>query len=111
MLCFSVASRASLDSLRGRWKHLVETHFNYDERMPVLVLGLQRDLRQAGHADMVLPQEGLAVAQGMRCDAYAECSAVTGELVAQVWEDLVGMAVGTLGEGGGKSAGTACAVM
>ncbi|KAH0011331.1 Rho protein, partial [Aureobasidium melanogenum] len=46
LLCFSIPSRDSLNSLKGRWKHIVETHFNYDESIPIIVLGLQRDLRR-----------------------------------------------------------------
>lgn len=39
-----------------------------------------------------------------------ECSAVSGELVAEVWEDVCRTAVGSVGEGGGLSEG-GCGVM
>ncbi|KAI8930933.1 hypothetical protein NX059_011948 [Plenodomus lindquistii] len=46
ILCYSIASRASLESLSTRWLPVVNQHFNYDENLPVMVLGLKRDLRR-----------------------------------------------------------------
>lgn len=74
--------------------------------MPVMLLGLKRDLRTV---DNVHPQEALRVAAEMRCDRYAECSALTGELCAEVFEDIVKMAVETTkGFGGGRTKGACC---
>jgi Ras homolog gene family, member A len=72
------------------------SHFNYDEKLPVMVLGLKRDLRKEWTAEerqnlkgqSIMPQEGLLVAQEMRCDIYAECSALTGELFREAVEDI-----------------------
>lgn len=102
ILCYSVADPNSLQSLHTRWKNVVEKHFNYDERLPVAVLGLKRDVRsredydgqvragaQRGRVEdrqalnprsFVYPQEALRIAQEMRCDRYCECSAITGEV-------------------------------
>lgn len=41
----------------------------------------------------------------MRCDRYAECSAVTGELMNEVFEDIARVAAMTKTEGGGLSPG------
>jgi len=46
ILCYSIASPESLSSLKTNWKSVVEGHFNYDEEIPVIVLGLQRDVRE-----------------------------------------------------------------
>ena len=35
------------------------------------------------------------MAQEMRCDCYAECSAVTGELLSEVFEDMARIAAKT----------------
>ena len=80
---------------------MVESHFNLDESLPVIVLGLMRDIRQKEDYDgkvravagegsgdeevlngrrIVYPQEALRIAQEMRCDRYCECSALTGEV-------------------------------
>jgi Ras homolog gene family, member A len=90
ILCYSIADPDSLTSLTVRWKDIVEKHFNYDENLPVIVLGLQRDVRSKedyggkmdweGKKQFVYPQEGVRVAQEMRCDRYCECSALTGEV-------------------------------
>lgn len=78
----------------------------------MVVLGLKRDLRNDdGEEGMVFPQEGVRVAAEMRCDRYCECSAVTGELVAQVWEDIVKTAVATTTEQGGRSEPPPCMIM
>ena len=46
----------------------------------------------------------------MRCDRYAECSALTGELVNEVFEDVARCAALTTTEKGGLTEG-GCAVM
>lgn len=103
ILCYSIASPESLKSVHTHWKTLVEKHFNYNELLPVILLGLKRDVRtkedyggsvrpaaEGGAASddqqplhgrtFVYPQEALRIAQEMRCDRYCECSAETGEV-------------------------------
>ncbi|KAL1306051.1 hypothetical protein AAFC00_004177 [Neodothiora populina] len=111
VLCYDVTSRATLKSVQTTWKHIVETHFNYDESLPVILLGLKRDLRREGVDGMVMPYEGLNTAQEMRCDRYCECSANTGELCAQVFEDLARTAAMTTTAAGGRSEPPPCVVM
>ncbi|KAK0257544.1 hypothetical protein LTS09_007591 [Friedmanniomyces endolithicus] len=129
ILCYSIASPESLSSLKTNWKSVVEGHFNYDEEIPVIVLGLQRDVREKedydglvrtgvgrdgrerGGRDIVYPQEALRVAQEMRCDRYCECSALTGELCREVFEDIAKTAAMTTTAGGGKTRGMECVMM
>lgn len=120
VLCYDISRRSTLDSLMGRWREEVNGHFNYDEELPVMVLGLKRDLRREWTEDekkdgergeSVMPQEGLGIAQQLRVDRYAECSALTGELCRQVLEDIARTAAKTTTENGGKSEGTQCALM
>lgn len=111
VLCFSIPDRQTLTSVHTKWKHLVETHFNYDESLPVIMLGLKRDLRKEGPPEMIFPQEGVRIAQEMRCDKYCECSALTGELCKQVFEDIAKTAAMTTTEQGGKSEPPPCTVM
>ncbi|CZT21020.1 related to transforming protein rho [Ramularia collo-cygni] len=133
ILCYSIADPVSLANLKSRWKPLVDTQFNVDEAIPTVVLGLQRDVRseedysgtvrKEAHAgesdddDVVLngrtftyPQDGLRLAQEMRCDRYCECSALTGELCEAVIEDISRTAAKTTTEKGGKTEG-GCIVM
>lgn len=107
IMCFSIADPQSLYNLRTKWKLLVESHFNYDEELPVVVLGLKRDIRQEEDYDgrvrqlasdedsnddtqvingrtFVYPQEALRTAQEMRCDRYCECSALTGDVSTHI---------------------------
>lgn len=101
ILCYSIADPASLASLHKTWKTILEVNFGHNENLPVIVLGLCRDVREQQDYDgkvrrnrlgaegenemlherhIVYPQEALAVAQAMRCDKYCECSALTGEV-------------------------------
>lgn len=106
VLCYSIANPESLTNVHKHWKPLVETHFNDNDKLPVVLLGLKRDVR--GQDDyggsvkpatdgtepegqqpingrkFVYPQEALGIAQKMRCDRYCECSAVTGEVSVSV---------------------------
>lgn len=45
------------------------------------------------------------MAQELRCDRYAECSAVTGELISEVFEDIAMLAEKCTSESGGQTQG------
>ncbi|KAI7282510.1 hypothetical protein KC345_g3470 [Hortaea werneckii] len=45
VLCYSIADPASLANLRTHWIRIAEDHFNPDDKIPIIVLGLQRDVR------------------------------------------------------------------
>lgn len=83
---------------------------------PVMLLGLKRDLRtneedEEGNFVCVMPEEGLRASSEMRCDRYAECSALTGELLWEAVEDITRTAAGTTTEKGGFSDGPGCSLM
>lgn len=123
ILCYDISSRASLDSLATTWLPIVNKNFNYDENLPVMVLGLKRDLRKQwtlaevgpdkkGRGKSVMPHEGVQAAQRMLCDHYAECSALTGELCREVLEDVAKTSAKTTTKDGAKSGGPdMCSIM
>lgn len=45
VLCYSIADPASLANLQTNWIRIAEDHFNPDDSIPIIVLGLQRDVR------------------------------------------------------------------
>ena len=119
VLCFDISRRDTLYSLKDAWKGTINGHFNYAEKLPVVVVGLKRDLRLEWTKEeqdrqelgvSVMPQEGVRVAQEMRADRYAECSAVTGELCQEVLEDISKTAAMTTTAKGGKTE-AGCVVM
>lgn len=74
------------------------------------MLGLKRDLRREDDPNGILyPHEGCGVAQSLRADMYLECSAATGTLLAEVFEDISRRAIQTASSGG-QSEG-ACTAM
>ncbi|CAF9932485.1 MAG: hypothetical protein HETSPECPRED_008379 [Heterodermia speciosa] len=112
ILCYDISDRRSLHNAAHVWRKAVARHHVQDrEEIPVMLLGLKRDLRlEEGDKRIVDPQEGYRVAQEMRCDRYAECSAVTGELMKEAMEDVARTAAKTTTEEGGTSLG-GCALM
>ncbi|PYH40251.1 putative Rho-like small GTPase [Aspergillus saccharolyticus JOP 1030-1] len=105
LLAFDVSDRETLNGLKG-WRHDIIRYFQRGdgERIPIMVVGLKRDLRVESEG-VIYPQESYRIAQELRCDRYAECSAVTGELLAETFEDIARMAGMTLTAAGGQSKG------
>ncbi|KAL3453293.1 P-loop containing nucleoside triphosphate hydrolase protein [Aspergillus insuetus] len=110
LLAFDISNRETLDGLK-RWRSDIIRYFQRGEgeRIPVMMIGLKRDLRAPGEG-LIYPQETYRIAQELRCDRYAECSAVTGELMAQTFEDLARLAYMTTTSDGGQSKG-GCVIM
>lgn len=112
ILCYDISNRESLESVRAHWRKRVILTFRKEDRIPVMVLGLKRDLRgkKGLKGQWVDPQEAYRYAQEMRCDLYAECSAVTGELMREVFDDIVRRAAKTTTPEGGQTPGPTCVV-
>ncbi|KAA6414539.1 MAG: hypothetical protein FRX48_01288 [Lasallia pustulata] len=110
ILCYDISDRRSLVNAQQVWKKEAGRRYSKgDDEVPVMLLGLKRDLRREEEG-VIYPQEGYRIAQEMRCDRYAECSALTGELVNEVFEDIALVAAKTTTESGGLSEG-GCSVM
>ncbi|KAJ5155021.1 Small GTPase superfamily Rho type [Penicillium coprophilum] len=111
VMAFDISNRDTLDGLK-QWRNDITRYFQYGhgERLPVMMLGLKRDLRREGEG-IIYPQEAYRIAQELRCDRYAECSAVTGELLAETFEDLARLAAMATTEKGGQSEGPSCVIL
>jgi GTPase SAR1 family protein len=97
--------------MRAQWIKETQSVFGARTDLPVLLLGLKRDLRSETDPNGVIyPQEAYRIAQEMRCDKYMECSAGTGELVHEAFEDICKTAVLTTTAGGGLSKGECCSM-
>jgi Ras family protein A len=89
-----------------QWVKETQRLFAARTDLPLVLLGLKRDLRSETDPNgIIYPQEAYRIAQEMRCDKYMECSASTGELVHEAFEDLCRTAVMTTTAKGGLSAG------
>ncbi|KAI0162717.1 P-loop containing nucleoside triphosphate hydrolase protein [Pestalotiopsis sp. NC0098] len=106
IICYDISQRLSLINMQRVWIKEVRTTFQAESRLPLLVLGLKRDLRsEQDPNDVIYPQEAYRVAQEMRADKYAECSATTGELFKLAFEEIFSTAMKTTTAAGGQSEG------
>ncbi|KAL5347431.1 hypothetical protein ACLOAV_007743 [Pseudogymnoascus australis] len=89
VLCFDISQRLSMIHMQRYWINETIKTFMQGRELPIIVLGLKRDLRSEDDLNgIIYPQESYRIAQEMRCDKYIECSAVTGELLKEAWEDI-----------------------
>ncbi|KAK3488391.1 P-loop containing nucleoside triphosphate hydrolase protein [Neurospora crassa] len=111
ILCYDISQRLSLINLQRVWNKEVRTAGVTGDNTPVLMLGLKRDLRSENDPNgTIYPQEAYRMAQEMRLDKYMECSAVTGELLEEVFDDICTTALKTTTSEGGQSEG-GCTIM
>ena len=91
LLCYDIGDRRSLTNIQTFWwPKMIEWFMKSRDDIPVMLLGLKRDLRsEEPEADTISPLEGHRVSAELRCEQYAECSTLTGELVKEVIEDVV----------------------
>ncbi|KAK4228347.1 GTP-binding protein RHO4 [Podospora fimiseda] len=111
VICYDISQRLSLINLQRVWIKEVRSTFSSADTLPILVLGLKRDLRSEDDPNgIIYPQEAYGKAQEMRADKYMECSAITGELMTEVFDDICSTALKTTTDAGGQSEG-GCAIM
>ncbi|KAF3766309.1 P-loop containing nucleoside triphosphate hydrolase protein [Cryphonectria parasitica EP155] len=111
LLCFDVSERQSLVNIKDIWIKEVRKTFPDESNIPIVVVGLKRDLRPRDADDTFIPpNEAYQVAQAVRADRYIECSALNGDLLDIAYEDLLDVVAQTASEEGGQSSG-GCAVM
>ncbi|KAK4462423.1 GTP-binding protein RHO4 [Cladorrhinum samala] len=106
VICYDISQRLSLINLQRVWVKEIRSTFSSSDTLPLLILGLKRDLRSENDPNgIIYPQEAYAKAQEMRADKYMECSAVTGELMTEVFDDICATALKTTTDTGGQSEG------
>ncbi|KAI4870619.1 P-loop containing nucleoside triphosphate hydrolase protein [Hypoxylon rubiginosum] len=106
LICYDISQRSSLLNMQRVWIKQVHSTFQAGDHIPIIVVGLKRDLRSETDPNGVIyPQEGYNVCQEMRVDKYVECSAVTGELLKLAFEEICNTAAMTVTAEGGQSDG------
>ncbi|KAI0469287.1 P-loop containing nucleoside triphosphate hydrolase protein [Xylaria cf. heliscus] len=106
LICYDISQRLSLINMERVWIKEIRSTFQASDRIPIIVVGLKRDLRSETDPNgIIYPQEGYKVSQAMRADKYVECSAVTGELLKLAFEEICKTAAQTKSEAGGQSEG------
>ncbi|KAI2611107.1 P-loop containing nucleoside triphosphate hydrolase protein [Hypoxylon fragiforme] len=106
LICYDISQRSSLVNMQRLWIKQVHATFQASDRIPLIVVGLKRDLRSESDPNgIIYPQEAYNVSQEMRVDKYVECSAVTGELLKLAFEEICDVAVKTATPDGGQTEG------
>ncbi|KAJ3220914.1 GTP-binding protein Rho1, partial [Chytriomyces hyalinus] len=111
LICFAVDSPDSLDNVQEKW---ISEVLHFCAGLPIILVACKKDLRndprviddlrKTGQSP-VQPQQGQAVAEKIGAYRYLECSARTGEGVAEVFEHATRAAL--TNRGGGASSGGA----
>ncbi|CAI6097057.1 unnamed protein product [Clonostachys chloroleuca] len=110
-ICYDISQRMSMINMKRYWIDEVKKSLQKIDSLPIIILGLKRDLRSEDDPNgIIYPQEGYQAAQQLRADRYIECSAVTGELLKLAFEDLCKTAIKCKSAAGGQSEG-GCTVM
>ncbi|VUC34774.1 unnamed protein product [Clonostachys rosea] len=121
-ICYDISQRMSMINMKrytvaytamcgSQWIDEVKKSLQRIDSLPIIILGLKRDLRSEDDPNgIIYPQEGYQAAQQLRADRYIECSAVTGELLKLAFEDLCKTAIKCKTAAGGQSEG-GCTVM
>ncbi|KAH6656837.1 P-loop containing nucleoside triphosphate hydrolase protein [Truncatella angustata] len=106
IICYDISQRLTLINMQRIWINEVRSTFQHEDQLPIVILGLKRDLRSEQDPNgIIYPQEAYKVSQEMRADKYAECSAVTGELFKLAFEEIFSTAMKTTTAVGGQSEG------
>ncbi|KAI1438955.1 P-loop containing nucleoside triphosphate hydrolase protein [Xylaria sp. CBS 124048] len=106
LICYDISQRLSLINMGRIWMKEIDSAFQTRDQIPIIVVGLKRDLRSETDPNgIILPQEGYKASQELRADKYVECSAVTGELLKLAFEEICITAARTKTEAGGQSEG------
>ncbi|GAO13303.1 uncharacterized protein UV8b_00726 [Ustilaginoidea virens] len=111
IICYDISQRLSLINMKRYWIDQVKMTFQRADTLPIVILGLKRDLRSEKDPNgIIYPHEAYQAAQSIRADRYVECSAVTGELLMLAFEDICKTATKTATAAGGQTEG-GCVVL
>ncbi|KAF4967776.1 hypothetical protein FZEAL_10492 [Fusarium zealandicum] len=78
VICYDISQRLSMINMQRYWIDEVKRSFERIDGLPIIILGLKRDLRSEKDPNgIIYPQEAYQLAQTLRADRYVECSAVT----------------------------------
>lgn len=95
LICFAVNSTVSFGNVEAKWFQEINQHA---ANVPIILVGTKSDLR-TNSSDCVTPEQAAALAKKMKAVCYMECSALTQEGLAAVFDKAVEVSMG-----GGKGA-------
>jgi small GTP-binding protein len=90
LICFAVNSQASFNNVESKWYPEIKGHC---PDVPIILVGTKIDLRKAA-ADSVSIESGKKLADKIKAVCYMECSALTQDGLAAVFDKAVEVSMG-----------------
>ncbi|CAG2068877.1 unnamed protein product, partial [Timema podura] len=85
LLCYSVSGRSSFENILSKWCPEIRHHC---PNVPIVLVATKTDLRE-DDPDCVSTAEGRKMKQKIRAARYAECSAINGEGLQEVFVEAI----------------------
>nr|CAD7394786.1 unnamed protein product [Timema cristinae] len=85
LLCYSVSGRSSFENILSKWCPEIRHHC---PNVPIVLVATKTDLREED-PDCVSAAEGRKMKQKIRAARYAECSAINGEGLQEVFVEAI----------------------
>ncbi|KAI5181571.1 Ras-like protein gene family, member A [Nematocida sp. AWRm80] len=86
LVCFSLDSIESLKSIKDKWREEIE---HFCKNVPRILVGLKADLRIKNDPNLITVSKALEAAKSISASSYIECSAATGDNIAEVFHRAV----------------------
>jgi len=86
VLCFSLTARDTYESIATKWAPEVR---EFSPDVPLVLVGTKLDVRLPGEPSCVTTSEGRKMADQIGASKYVECSSLTQEGLAEVFEQSI----------------------
>lgn len=86
LVCFSLNSKTSLESVSGRWKEEVD---HFCKGVPKILIGMKADLRKKTDSNLITWEKAIEIANYIGAKSYIECSAYSGDNVDEVFHQCI----------------------
>ena len=108
LICFAVNSQTSFSNIEAKWLPEIKNHC---PDVPMILVGTKSDLRKE-NPDSVTVDQANALSKKMKAVCYMECSALTQEGLAAVFDKAVEVSMGgPKGPGESKDKKKICTIL
>ena len=90
LICFSIANRTSFENVLRKWEKEVSS---VEPQTPILLVGMQSDLRKEGEKSHVSRKEGERMGSTIGAQSYIECSAKEGVNLEETVREAINISI------------------